>query len=37
MKEWRGLAFRFDNTPGSYLVGLHLRGAVLWIRSLRPA
>ncbi|MEV1000968.1 IS5/IS1182 family transposase, partial [Nonomuraea sp. NPDC050202] len=36
MKEWRGLAFRFDKTPDSYLAGLHLRGAVLWIRSLRP-
>ncbi|MEV0826708.1 transposase [Nonomuraea rubra] len=37
VKEWRGLAFRFDKTPGSYLAGLHLRGAVLWLRSLRPA
>ncbi|WP_425465269.1 hypothetical protein [Nonomuraea diastatica] len=36
IKEWRGLAFRFDKTPDSYLTGLHLRGAVLWIRSLRP-
>ncbi|MGW0809119.1 transposase, partial [Nonomuraea sp. NPDC002799] len=37
MKEWRGLAFRFDKTPESYLAGLHLRGAILWIRSLEPA
>ncbi|MFJ2032299.1 transposase [Streptosporangium sp. NPDC087985] len=37
IKEWRGLAFRFDKTPESYLAGLHLRGAILWIRSLRPA
>lgn len=36
MKEWRGLAFRFDKTPTSYLAGLYLRGAILWIRSLRP-
>lgn len=36
IKEWRGLAFRFDKTPESYLAGLHLRGAVLWIRSLQP-
>jgi transposase len=36
IKEWRGLAFRFDKTPDSYLAGLHLRGAILWIRSLRP-
>ncbi|MFI9433302.1 MULTISPECIES: transposase [Streptosporangium] len=34
IKQWRGPAFRFDRTPDSYLAGLHLRGAVLWIRSL---
>jgi transposase len=37
IKEWRGLAFRFDKIPDSYLAGLHLRGAILWLRSLRPA
>ncbi|GIH64132.1 IS5 family transposase [Microbispora siamensis] len=37
IKEWRGLAFRFEKTPESYLAGLYLRGAILWIRSLRPA
>ncbi|GAA2315328.1 hypothetical protein GCM10010149_78900 [Nonomuraea roseoviolacea subsp. roseoviolacea] len=37
IKQWRGLAFRFDKTPDSYLAGLYLGGAVLWIRSLRPA
>lgn len=37
IKEWRGLAFRFDTTPDSCLAGLHLHGAVLCIRSLRPA
>lgn len=36
IKEWRGLATRYDKTPGSYLAGLHLRGAVLWLRSLQP-
>jgi len=36
IKEWRGLAFRFDKTPDSYLAGLHLRGAIIWIRSLQP-
>lgn len=36
IKEWRGLAFRFDKTPDSYLAGLHLRGTILWIRSLQP-
>ncbi len=37
IRERRGPAFRFDKTPESYLAGLHLRGAVLWLRSLRPA
>lgn len=36
IKEWRGLATRYDKTPESYLAGLHLRGAILWARSLRP-
>lgn len=36
IKEWRGLAFRFDTTADSYLAGLHLRGAILWMRSLQP-
>lgn len=36
IKAWRGLATRFDKTPESYLAGLHLRGAVIWIRSLQP-
>lgn len=36
IKEWRGLAFRFDKTPESYLAGLHLRGAILWLQSLQP-
>jgi transposase len=33
-KEWRGLATRYDKTPESYTAGLHLRGAILWLRSL---
>lgn len=37
MKDWRGLATRYDKTPQSYQAGLHLRGAVLWLRSLQPA
>jgi transposase len=36
IKDWRGLATRYDKTPESYLAGLHLRGAVLWLRSLQP-
>jgi hypothetical protein len=37
IKEWRGPEFRFDKNPESHLARLHLRGAILWIRSLRPA
>lgn len=33
-KEWRGLATRYDKTPESYTAGLHLRGSILWLRSL---
>jgi transposase len=36
IKAWRGLATRYDKTPESYLAGLHLRGALIWMRSLRP-
>ncbi|AGJ59394.1 mobile element protein [Streptomyces sp. PAMC 26508] len=36
IKAWRGLATRYDKTPESYLAGLHLRGAMIWLRSLRP-
>jgi transposase len=36
LKDWRGLATRYDKTPESYLAGLHLRGAILWLRSLQP-
>jgi hypothetical protein len=34
IKEWRGLATRHDKTPESYAAGLHLRGTILWLRSL---
>jgi transposase len=37
IKEWRGLATRYDKAPTSYLAGLHLRGAMIWLRSLQPA
>ncbi|MEU5496196.1 IS5 family transposase [Streptomyces griseofuscus] len=36
IKEWRGLATRYDKSPDSYLAGLHLRGAIIWLRSLQP-
>lgn len=37
IKDWRGLATRFDKRPDSYMAGLQLRGVVIWLRSLRPA
>lgn len=36
IKAWRGLATRYDKSPESYLAGLHLRGTVIWLRSLQP-
>jgi transposase len=36
MKTWRGIATRYDKTPESYLAGLQLRAATIWIRSLPP-
>ncbi len=36
IKVWRGLAMRSDKKPESYLAGLQLRGALIWIRSLKP-
>ncbi|MEV0538105.1 hypothetical protein AB0J08_41300, partial [Kitasatospora sp. NPDC050463] len=30
----RGAPTRYDKTPGSYLAGLHLRGAMIWIKDL---
>ncbi len=29
IKDWRGLATRFDKRPDSYMAGLELRGAVI--------
>lgn len=34
LKAWRGIATRYDKTPGSYLAGLHLRAAMIWIDDL---
>ncbi|AKA06614.1 transposase [Streptomyces noursei ZPM] len=34
MKAWRGIATRYDKTPVRYLAGLHLRGAMIWIKDL---
>ena len=36
IKDWRALATRYDKTPQSYEAGLHLRGSVIWLRSLTP-
>jgi transposase len=36
LRNWRGIAFRFDKTPESYTAGLHLCGAMLWLRSIAP-
>ena len=33
-KAASGLATRYDKTPESYAAGLHLRGSILWLRSL---
>ncbi len=34
LKEWRGVATRYDKTPASYLAGLHLRASMIWIKDL---
>lgn len=34
LKSWRGIATRYDKTPDSYLAGLHLRAAMIWIDDL---
>ena len=37
LKAWRGIATRYDKTPASYLAGLQLRGAMIWIKDLARA
>ncbi len=38
LKAWRGIATRYDKSPDSYLAGLHLRAAMIWIDDLlKPA
>jgi transposase len=36
LRNWRGIATRYDKTPTSYEAGLHLCGAMLWLRSITP-
>lgn len=35
IKDWRGLAVRYDKDPESYLAGLELCAGLLWIRHLK--
>ncbi|MEU6174235.1 IS5 family transposase [Streptantibioticus parmotrematis] len=37
LRAWRGRATRYDKSPTSYLAGLHLRGAMTWIKDLTRA
>ncbi|MDQ1005892.1 transposase [Streptomyces sp. V4I23] len=37
LKDWRGIATRFDKTPESYLAGLELRASMIWIGDLLQA
>ncbi|MFI2010105.1 IS5 family transposase, partial [Streptomyces jumonjinensis] len=37
LKAWRGIATRYDKAPESYLAGLHLRAAMIWIDDLLKA
>jgi transposase len=37
VKTWHGLATRYDKSPQSYEAGLHLRGSIMWLKTLTPA
>jgi transposase len=37
LKDWRGIATRFDKTPESYLAGLELRASMIWLEDLLRA
>lgn len=37
IKTWQGLATRYDKSPESYEAGLHLRGSIMWLKTLTPA
>jgi len=36
IKTWRGLATRYDKSPESFEAGLHLRGSIMWLKTLTP-
>lgn len=37
LKDWRGIATRFDKMPESYLAGLELRASMIWLEDLLRA
>ncbi|MYZ37826.1 IS5 family transposase, partial [Streptomyces sp. SID4917] len=37
LKDWRGIATRFDKKPESYLAGLELRASMIWLEDLLRA
>lgn len=37
LKDWRGIATRYDKTPESYLAGLELRASMIWLDDLLRA
>lgn len=37
LKDWRGIATRFDKTPESYLAGLELRASMIWLGDILQA
>ncbi|GGZ80060.1 hypothetical protein GCM10010344_53980 [Streptomyces bluensis] len=37
LKDWRGIATRFDKTPESYLAALELRASMIWHGDLLQA
>ncbi|MER6693124.1 transposase, partial [Streptomyces minutiscleroticus] len=37
LKDWRGIATRFDKTPESCIAGLELRGSMIWLEDLLRA
>lgn len=37
LKDWRGIATRFDKMPESYLAGLEVRASMIWIEDLLRA
>ncbi|ANS70573.1 transposase IS4 protein [Streptomyces lincolnensis] len=37
LKDWRGIATRFDKKPEGYFACLHLRASMIWINDLLKA